>query len=80
MPIHPDQSTKLKEKVAYARYLIDMDINGLFPYHILFINEEGVGVKQQVRYEWKPLKCSKCSKWGHMASECIGEQAKQAKQ
>ncbi|KAJ8419451.1 hypothetical protein Cgig2_023657 [Carnegiea gigantea] len=38
----------------YARLLINISLDGLFPDYIEFFNENQVSIRQQVIYEWKP--------------------------
>ncbi|KAJ8431896.1 hypothetical protein Cgig2_009963 [Carnegiea gigantea] len=54
----------------YARLLIEMPLDSTFPDHIEFINDNGILVRQQVHYEWKPLKCTHSQMFGHDISMC----------
>lgn len=64
-PVKPDAATQSKDRVSFAKYLEEIDINGEPPDEIEFISEIGTLVTQQVVYEWKSLKYTKCSKMGH---------------
>lgn len=53
-PLNPDQATTNRDRIAYARVLVEMDINKVFPKNIQFKNEKGVVVSQELEFEWKP--------------------------
>ncbi|KAJ8427684.1 hypothetical protein Cgig2_027991 [Carnegiea gigantea] len=38
--------------------------------HIEFFNEDGVLVRQQVHYKWKPIKCAHYKMFGHEETSC----------
>ena len=42
-----------------------MKLTGPFPMHIDFINDKDEAVRQEVRYEWQPVKCNHCKMLGH---------------
>lgn len=69
-PVKPDTATSLRERVAYVRYLVEMKLDGDFPSTVSFINEKGILMEQVVTYEWRPVQCKACSKWGHVEKEC----------
>ena len=69
-PIKTDKITKDKQAIRYARLLVEMPIEGPFPEHIDFFNEEGVLTHQQVSYEWVPTKCCHCAMLGHTEDVC----------
>jgi len=56
--------------IKYARLLIDMPLDGQFPDYIDLFNEEGIQIRQQVHYEWKPLKCTPCKMFGYDEPHC----------
>ncbi|KAJ8421837.1 hypothetical protein Cgig2_004340 [Carnegiea gigantea] len=58
MPIKTNRVTKEKIALQYARMLIEMKINEPFLDHIDFINDWDVVVRQDVKYEWQPIKCA----------------------
>ena len=70
IPIKTDRFTKDKQAIRYARLLVEMPIDGPFPGHIDFFNEEGVLMRQQVSYEWVPTKCNHCNMLGHTEDVC----------
>jgi len=51
--------------IKYARLLIEMEIDGPFSNYIEFFNDEDIHVRQEVRHEWVPTKCSHCAMFGH---------------
>jgi len=70
IPIKTDKITKDKQAIHYARLLVEMPIEGPFPEHVDFFNEEGVLIRQQVSYEWVPTKCNHCAMLGHTEDVC----------
>ncbi|KAJ8429032.1 hypothetical protein Cgig2_000379 [Carnegiea gigantea] len=62
--------TMEKTLLQYARLLIEMPLDSMIPEHIEFINNNEILVRQQVHYEWKPLKCTYCQMFGHDISMC----------
>ena len=68
IPIKIDKHTMEKTRLSYARLLIDIPVDGLFPEFIDFVND--VVVRLKVEYEWKPLKCNHCKMFGHIGEEC----------
>lgn len=53
-----------------ARILIEARINQEFPDYISFENERGVMMTQDVKYEWKPIKCEQRHGIGHIMADC----------
>jgi len=70
IPLKADKFTKDKQVIRYAILLVEMQIDGPFPEHIEFFNEEGVLTRQQVTYEWIPSKCTHCAMLGHTEEVC----------
>ncbi|GAB2235301.1 hypothetical protein Droror1_Dr00025723 [Drosera rotundifolia] len=35
-----------------------------------FVGPNGSRIMHEVQYEWMPVRCSKCSKWGHKELDC----------
>ena len=60
-----DQVTLDKERLSYARIMVEMNIEKDLPDKICFRNEKGVMVEQQIQYEWRPTFCNKYRKFGH---------------
>ena len=56
--------------IRYARVLIDMQLGGLFPDFVEFFNEHDILIRQQLQYEWLPIKCLGCGMYGHKEEVC----------
>ncbi|KAI4299941.1 hypothetical protein L6164_033361 [Bauhinia variegata] len=69
-PIMIDQLTLRKERIAFARVLVEMEIGGRKPEKVVFENECGQVIEQIVKYEWQPVKCNSCSNYDHESSNC----------
>ncbi|XP_021743061.1 uncharacterized protein LOC110709156 isoform X1 [Chenopodium quinoa] len=69
-PVKTDKVTKNKEKLEYARLMIEVSVDGEYPTKIEFLDEVGANVSQRVIYEWKPIHCRSCTGMGHSESEC----------
>ena len=50
-----DTATLKIERMRYARVLVDMDINEVFPEKLYYTNEHDELVTQPVQYKWLPL-------------------------
>ncbi|XP_048501638.1 uncharacterized protein LOC125497954 [Beta vulgaris subsp. vulgaris] len=69
-PIKLDQATIKREKLQYARMLIEVQLNQVFPEKIVFLNEMDNIMEVEVNYEWKPVTCASCKGMGHTQKEC----------
>ncbi|KAH0662372.1 hypothetical protein KY284_027303 [Solanum tuberosum] len=69
-PLKVDRATTQKERLTYARVLIEVPLNKEYPTEIMFENEVGRIINQRVEYEWKPVLCGKCKNFGHDISNC----------
>ncbi|XP_048502930.2 uncharacterized protein LOC125498714 [Beta vulgaris subsp. vulgaris] len=58
----------------HARILIEVNVDQDFPSLIECENERNVQMKQEIHYEWKPMKCTKCHGFGHALNECKKEE------
>ena len=65
-----DAATKSKDRLNYARVMIEVGIQGQLPDNIQFYNEHGVLLTQKVEYEWRPIQCAKCQGFGHETEMC----------
>lgn len=65
-----DQTTKNKDKLLYARVLMEIQVGQNYPDEVHFMNEKGLKVTQKVAYEWLPIQCSKCHGIGHRSEVC----------
>ena len=70
IPLKTDKYTKEKSMLKYARLLLKMPLEGLFPEYIEFANEKDVIIRQKVVYEWKPIKCTHCQIFKHTKEAC----------
>ncbi|KAL2943499.1 putative glucan endo-1 3-beta-glucosidase eglC [Bienertia sinuspersici] len=52
-----DRLTEQKERLAYARIMVEVDIQKELPDQIDFINEKGISMVQTIEYEWRPNLC-----------------------
>lgn len=59
-PLKADRATTNKERLAFARVLVEVSVNQKYPTQVMFENEMGKIVKQEVYYEWKTTLCPKC--------------------
>ena len=70
IPLKTDRFTKDRTMLSYARLLIDIQLDSSFPEFIDFFNDNDVLVRQEVFYEWKPVKCDFCHMLGHEEKVC----------
>ncbi|XP_021730771.1 uncharacterized protein LOC110697694 [Chenopodium quinoa] len=68
--IKVDQATAKREKLQFARVLIEVSISQDFPNEVSFLNEKGVSTQVRLKYDWKPVICSKCKILGHGVDAC----------
>ena len=78
VPIKTDRFTKDRLFLHYARLLVEMPIAGPFPKFIEFFNADDELIRQEVKYEWKPIKCTHCHMLGHEAIVCRKKSARLA--
>ncbi|KAJ8436659.1 hypothetical protein Cgig2_003038 [Carnegiea gigantea] len=70
IPIKTYRYAKEKSMICYAKLLIDISSDGHFPKFIEFFNDNDELVRQQVKYEWKPTKCTHCHMFGYEEENC----------
>ncbi|XP_070008393.1 uncharacterized protein [Nicotiana sylvestris] len=68
--LRTDAATTKRERLTYARVLVEVKLNHEYPTSIRFENEAGKIVEQKIHYEWKPVMCEKCRNYGHELNEC----------
>lgn len=69
-PVKVDMTTKNRDRLNFARILIEMSIDHEFPDQLVFINKNGIEVCVEIEYEWKPIQCANCQLMGHHEKEC----------
>ncbi|KAL2923164.1 putative shell protein 2 [Bienertia sinuspersici] len=65
-----DAITTRRERLQYARCMVEVKFNQDFPDHVEFQDEKGNRRRALLHYEWKPILCSNCHKVGHSLHEC----------
>jgi len=70
VPKQTDHYTVRRARLAYARVLVEIQINQELKEKVIFENEKGNEVRQPVHFEWKPMKCSSCGMFGHSEDNC----------
>ncbi|XP_010679661.1 uncharacterized protein LOC104894967 [Beta vulgaris subsp. vulgaris] len=75
-PIKLDQATKAKDRLNFARILVEVDIDQQFPNSIMFENEKGEQMCQAIGYKWKPIIYGTCHGLGHETAQCYHETRK----
>ncbi|XP_021847985.2 uncharacterized protein [Spinacia oleracea] len=68
--IRVDQATKNRDKLMFAKVLVEENIGQLCPKQIQFVNEKGHVIDQPVEYDWLPVLCSHCRGFGHESTHC----------
>ncbi|XP_060211647.1 uncharacterized protein LOC132639194 [Lycium barbarum] len=69
-PLMADKNTEKKIGLNFARLLIEVDVDTPLPDKVYFRNEKGNIIEQKVQYDWKPVLCKYCKKYGHSEVEC----------
>uniref|UniRef100_A0A803Q7S4 DUF4283 domain-containing protein n=1 Tax=Cannabis sativa TaxID=3483 RepID=A0A803Q7S4_CANSA len=65
-----DSITRERERLSYARVMVEVMMDQKFPDFLEFENEFGSTTTVMLKYEWKPVACTHCSGFGHTAEEC----------
>jgi len=65
-----DYYTAKRERLNYARVLVQIQINQELKDEVIFENEKGDDVGQEIHYEWRPLQCQVCKMFGHAKLNC----------
>ncbi|KAL2943652.1 D-ribose pyranase, partial [Bienertia sinuspersici] len=68
-----DHTTANREKLVYARCMIEVKIGQAFPSHVFFIDEHDRKQIVPITYEWRPVECSNCKGIGHDGGQCFKE-------
>ncbi|GKV45242.1 hypothetical protein SLEP1_g52351 [Rubroshorea leprosula] len=75
VPIATDALTAKRQRVAYARMLVKMEIMDTLPHVVPIIGPKGV-FQQPVVFEWEPVRCGKCRNLGHEERNCTTKEKK----
>ncbi|GKV47886.1 hypothetical protein SLEP1_g54739 [Rubroshorea leprosula] len=75
VPIATDALTAKRQRVAYARMLVEMEITDTLPRVVPIIGPKGV-FQQPVVFEWEPIRCGKCRNLGHEERKCTAKEKK----
>lgn len=59
-----------RDKLQYARILIEVKVDEEFPDPLSFIIEKGLEVIIDVSYKWKPVMCTICKKMEQTTKLC----------
>ncbi|KAL2900331.1 hypothetical protein RDABS01_025413, partial [Bienertia sinuspersici] len=65
-----DTMTANRDKLQYARCMIEVKMDQIFPEQVKFKNEKNEIINVGIKYEWKPEICKKCKKLGHNEEQC----------
>ncbi|XP_056689969.1 uncharacterized protein [Spinacia oleracea] len=68
--IKVDQATHNRDKLMFAKVLVEVNIDQQFPEVIRFRSEIGRMIEQRVIYDWLPISCSICKGMGHTSNAC----------
>lgn len=71
-PISSDKLTQTKERLSYARVLVEVEIDAAkeLVRNVRIRLPNGIAFDQEVLYEYEPKFCGKCNKLGHSSGEC----------
>ncbi|XP_020240918.1 uncharacterized protein LOC109819572 [Asparagus officinalis] len=71
-PIATDKLTANRERLSYARVLLEvkLPLKDPLPDQLNIQGPDGISYTQSVIYEYKPKWCSLCSKIGHVTEQC----------
>ncbi|KAG5585598.1 hypothetical protein H5410_046032 [Solanum commersonii] len=63
-------ATATRQRLMFARVLVEVTLNQPLPNTIMFENEIGCIVEQNVEYEWKPILYTHCKNYSHEIQNC----------
>ena len=63
--IRIDNATHNKDRMQFARVLVELNVQGGFHDMLSFTNEDDELVTVSIQYNWNPQLCCKCNQLGH---------------
>ncbi|XP_062116638.1 uncharacterized protein LOC133830640 [Humulus lupulus] len=73
-PLREYLATKNRDRLQFARVMVEVSVSQAFPSSISFMNESSELICLDIHYEWKPTFCSKCKSMGHDDMVCRKQQ------
>ncbi|XP_070021895.1 uncharacterized protein [Nicotiana sylvestris] len=70
-PICSDKLTAERDRILYARMLVEMDVSHDLPAKLLIEDANGKYREQALDYEWKPSFCEECFQTGKHDENCV---------
>ncbi|KAL2929441.1 DNA-directed RNA polymerase subunit beta' [Bienertia sinuspersici] len=67
--IKEDGATSNRDKLLYAKVLVEVRVDHHLPNSISFVNEKGIVVDQIMECEWRPYVCTACKCLGHLVDK-----------
>lgn len=67
--LHPD--TETCKSFEDAKIFVEADLMKELPKSFRFKSDKGIDAVIEFKYPWLPVRCTTCSKWGHLAEVCI---------
>lgn len=65
-----DNATLKRERLQFARVMVEVDVSATLLDEIVFENEKGEDTYVSVKYDWKPSFCMLCKMFGHDDQQC----------
>ncbi|KAL9691262.1 hypothetical protein QQ045_011682 [Rhodiola kirilowii] len=69
-PLRTDAFTTSGEKLSYARVLIEIYAANELKSEVWIKGPRGSRFYQKIEYEWVPLRCKHCQRFGHLENKC----------
>ncbi|KAL2893488.1 Axin interactor dorsalization-associated protein A [Bienertia sinuspersici] len=68
--IKVDHTTANRDRLAYARCMVEVKMEQEFPHQVCFLDEHNHKQSIPITYEWRPVKCNVCHLIGHDGEQC----------
>lgn len=81
-PIRMDDPTFRRSRLAFAHLCVEVEIGSDFADSVELYREDGSVYRQdrqEIIYEWKPMRCTLCFSINHSNSACLGVKKNMAK-